>query len=393
MMNLFLKKGFRQFLILILTAAVPVVGAFGEDEENEEELERERQEALAARLAREKSIKAEFDYTFDDISGRLVTISCESKLSRSSGSGFIAVMNGRTYLFTNQHVILGANKISCKTADGEAVRPRSIELSATRDIVRMELAGEMDGFSVSDTVEIDDPIGVFGNSEGGGVATELYGRVTQIEPEIIDVDADFVSGNSGSPALNLNQEVIGIASYVQWSHEDEDGSETHRYCYRLSDSKWVRVNWKTYNKKHGKLYLEYKHFITSIFDVIQEWASYPYSRMTAEDHADMDLRTWTAEHNRMINRIMRLSDKGQCSQHELDNTNRQIKNDMRDSADALSEVCRKRARQMRMFSEQRDLTGFLRGEFESFADRLEGAAEAIDEYGDELAERDFFSFR
>ena len=73
-----------------------------------------------------------FDYSFDDVSDHILLISCTSEQGKSSGSGFVAKQNGKTYIYTNQHVILGADKISFKTASGEALRPSRIELSITR---------------------------------------------------------------------------------------------------------------------------------------------------------------------------------------------------------------------------------------------------------------------
>ena len=380
-------------LLLLFAATLPTLSEEEEPKRTEEELEREKQEALEKRLAEEQAIKAQFEYSFNDISGKLVTVSCESSIGRSSGSGFIAVMDGKTYLFTNQHVILGADKISFKTATGETLRPRTVELSTTRDIARLLLADRgTEGFEVTDQIATNDLIGVFGNSEGGGVATELYGKVTKLEPDVIEVSAGFVSGNSGSPVLNINKETIGIASYVRYFTNDEDGSKTRRFCYRLEGSQWGSVNWKKYNDKYGKLYCDYGQFIDSIIEVTDVWYDEPYSRMSADNHPDPDLRKWSTEHNRVIDRIMRLSDKGRCSRGELNNTNKRIAQDMKDSAEALSTVCRDRARQMRFLATQRGLSGFLREAFEHFAKRLERNAEQIENYGNKLSTLNYFHF-
>jgi hypothetical protein len=300
-------------------------------------------------------------------------------------------MEGKIYLFTNQHVILGADKISFKTANGAILKPRSVELSTTRDVARLLLADETDGFEVVNDRTIGSPVAVFGNSEGGGVATELYGEITTVGSEVIDISADVVSGNSGSPVLNLDQKVIAIVSSVRSYRDDETGSKTRHFCYRMTDGRWRPVKWKSYNDKYGKQFLETEQLIQSIFEAADTWYDDPYSRMTAEDHPDAGLRKWAIEHNRIINRIMRLSDKGQVRNlHELDNTNERIKQDMADSAEALSAVCRGRARQMRMLSEQRELTEFLHGEFENFATRLESAAVEIDRYGNKLSTKNYF---
>jgi hypothetical protein len=174
--------------------------------------------------------------------------------------------------------------------------------------------------------------------------------------------------------------------------DDEDGTETRRFCYRVADSRWKTVKWKFYNDKYGKLYRNSEQLIDSIFELASGWYDEPFSRMSADEHPDAGLRKWSTSHNRTINKINRLLDKGTATQHELDNTNKQVRKDMNDSADALSVVCRSRARQMRMFAKQKELTGFLKDEYISLADRMDYAAVAIEKYGDELGEYNFFSF-
>lgn len=391
------KQALPRLLSLLLLLAFTAPSIWAETTEDEKEAtqkaakeERERKETLKKRLAKEQVIKAEFEYSFGDIADKLVTVSCSSEQGRSSGSGFTAVMNGKTYLFTNQHVIMGSDKISFKTATGTTLRPRSVELSTTRDIARLLLA-EGDGFEVSNTMAMGNPIGVFGNSEGGGVATELYGKVTKLGSEVIEVSADFVSGNSGSPVLNLDRQVIGIATYVRVSSGDKADSKTRRFCYRLTDNTWKSVNWKKYNDKYGKLYRDYDELIDSIFAAANQWYDDPFNRVSAEDHPDSGLRKWSRDHNLMVNKINRIRGE-RISQHKLDNTNKQIQNDLGDSAESLSEVCRDRARQMRMLAKQRELTDFLRDQFESFSSRLEYAAMQIDAYGKKLSKLNYFYF-
>ncbi|MDZ8117927.1 trypsin-like peptidase domain-containing protein [Pontiella agarivorans] len=375
---------------LFCTLALLGISSSFAEGKTDEETELEKQEALEERLALEQEIKGRFSYSFNDIAEQLVTVSCSGPQGRSSGSGFVATLDGKTYLFTNQHVILGAETISFKTATGRLLRPRSVELAARRDIARL-LLQDTEGLRVSESMQKEDPVGVFGNSEGGGVATELYGKVTGITPDKVEVSADFVSGNSGSPVLNLDQEVIGIASYVSWKTDKDDETVTRRFCYRLTDEQWGAVNWKKYNEKYGKLYIRNERLIDSIFDAATIWYGNPFSRMSFEDHRDAGLRKWADEHNRMINRIERTMDK-RLTQRELNNVNKSIRRDMFDSAEDLSEACRNRAHQMQFLAEQKELTGFLRNAFERLAARMNYAAGEIEEYGSKLAEHNYFYF-
>lgn len=347
-----------------------------------------------ARIAIEKKIKEKFSYSFKEVADYLVIITHE----RAVGSGFIAKMDGKYYIITNQHVILGADQIRFTTATGKKLAPRRVELSATRDIARLELDTDA-GLELADDVEMDSPIAVFGNSEGAGVATELYGRINGIGAEVIEVSADFVSGNSGSPVLDLNQKIVGIASYVKYSRPSEmkEGTKfenrTRRFCYRLTGTEWMSVNWKKYNETYGGLYRSTEELIDSIVEVIGKWADDPFGKLTVQNHPDRDLNKWSEAHNLMVNRIIRLNDQGRATQHELDNTNKQIRKDIQDSAESLSHVCKKRAKQTALFATQRGLTEFLRKEFEGYALSLEYIAKNIDEYGDNLSTINYFSFR
>ncbi|MEE9368055.1 MAG: serine protease [Pontiella sp.] len=386
------SKHLQLALLLLLVFPLFSMGAKKDNSEKKETEEKGRKEALEKRLAEEKEIKAQFEYSFNDVSDRIVTVSCENSKGRSSGSAFIATMDGETYLFTNQHVILGADKISFKTATGRTLRPLGVQLSSSLDIARLPL-DEAEGFAITKNMAMDAPIAVFGNSEGGGVATELYGKITGVGADVIEVSADFVSGNSGSPVLNLDHEVIGIASYVSWKTSGKSDTVTRRFCYRLTNSKWISVNWKKYNDKYGKLHQENTELIDSIFEIANVWYTDPFNRVLAEDHPDAGLRNWSTEHNHMINRIGRQREKGHATTHELANINKQIRKDMNDSAEDLSAVCKNRARQMHFLATQKGLTEYLRNDFENLAERLENAAYLIEVYGTELSKRDFFHFK
>jgi hypothetical protein len=126
--------------------------------------------------------------------------------------------------------------------------------------------------------------------------------------------------------------------------------------------------------------------------VVNGWYDDPFGPVS-ENHSDYDLRKWSNEHNRMVSHIVHLSDKGRASANELKNTNKRIRNDIGDSAEALSEFCERRARFVEFTTGKPDLTGFIRDEFESAVYRLEYASEAIDYFGTKLASIDYFHFK
>lgn len=392
----FLRPFKYAFCMLVVMSISPCHNVWA-DEEEDEQTEEELKESSAQRELEESEIKAQFSYTFNDVYDKLVIIECKGGNGNWSGSGFVAEMDGKTYIFTNQHIVLGAETASFKTAKGEVLRPRSVELSSSRDIARL-LLEDHEGLAVSDNLSMGAPLAVFGNSEGGGVATELYGKVTGIGADLVEVSAEFVSGNSGSPVLNQDKEVIGIASYVRYSTPSQmkEGTQfenkVRRFCYRLTGVKWSRVNWKKYNEEYGNAYRETEELVDAVFNVVNGWYEDPFGPVS-EDHSDYDLRKWSKEHNHMVSRIVRLSDKGRATTSELNSTNKRIRNDIGDSAEALSDFCKKRSRHIDFTRERGGLTGFLRDEFDGYVYRLEYASEAIDYFGTKLAGVDYFHFK
>ncbi|VGO16108.1 Putative serine protease HtrA [Pontiella desulfatans] len=368
-----MNSAFKTALLLLVAAlaAVPVVAETESDEEAREK-QRKRNE-LKNKQESQALISAQFSYGFSDVADKLVIISCKSEQGKTFGSGFVARMDGKTYIFTNQHVIMGADKISFKTASGTQLKPRSVELSLTRDIARLELETDH-AFDIGNEVEMDIPVAVFGNSEGAGVGTELFGVVNGLGAELVETSAEFVSGNSGSPILNLSQEVLGIASYVRVSrnHAMKEGTkfenQTRRFCYRLSGVEWKSVRWTHYNKQYGKLYRQSEMLYNGIFEIIKNWSESPLAKVSIEDNPERSLHSWAKSHNEVISRFDR------SSAHK-----RQLMTEYAESLKKLSGVCRGRARQISMFSEQRELTGFLREEFEKQSGSLDYAAQWIDQ--------------
>ncbi len=329
--------------------------------------------STAATGRSQEELKAEFDYTFDDLSDKLVSISCKSESGRSYGSGFVAKMNGRTYLFTNQHIILGAEKITFTTVSGEKLHPKKIELSTTRDIARLLISDETGGLGITDDMPMGSSVGVFGKNETDGVSTGFYGTVTGVGGEIVEISAEFVTENSGSPVLNINQEVLGIASYVRESntHAMKEGTKfedrTRRFCYRLIGNQWKSVNWKVYNGKNGTFYRQQKMFTAGIIELLENWGDTPKDKVSITENPEQKLVSWVDSHNEMIVRYGRNSKK------------KRFADEYSESLHELSEACRSRAILIRTFSDQqrRELTEYLRDEFDMQATTLDNIANLL----------------
>ena len=385
------KTSLPLFILLILLTFIgisrPVFAAEEDDQAQEELSEQEKKEAEEKRKAEEEKIKELFPFSFNDISKNLVIIESKTCIGEMAGSGFIANMDGKTYLFTNQHVIMGADSIEFKTVTGEKLQPKGVELSHERDIARLPLEDREDALEFSAKYAKGIPIAVFGNSEGAGVATELYGILENPGAERFEVSADFVSGNSGSPTLNTNKQVIGIASYVQYSDTSKmkEGTKfensVRRFCYRMDNVQFSPVNWRRYNEKYGKPYLVAQSSIESVFEIINNWYDDPFSRAPTRNLPDSSLHSWARKHNVMVDRVNKIRKSG-GSRTQLAH----VRDEVQQSAHDLAVVMHRLATDMQKIADDPGLTGFLREEFGGYAGGLEFASEVLDYVGEEIAD-------
>ncbi len=353
--------------------------------------EKDQKKSEESKHVDEKDVKTQFTYSFNDVAQNLVIIECDSSIGRFVGSGFIAKDNGKTYIYTNQHVILGADKINLKTVTGEEIKPLGVELSKERDIARIVIDERDDALVISKKLAIGIPLAVFGNSEGGGVATELYGKVNGVGSDLVEVSAEFVAGNSGSPVLNLDKEVIGIASFVQFSapsEEDDDKekarfeNKTRRFCYRLTDVAFVPVNWRWYNERFGKPYLVTQHTIESVAAIIDGWYDAPFDPVPHEDYPDISLTSWSTVHNKMVERVNEVIRKNRLSRTQQS----KLRDEVYKSAHDLANITHRFSLQVEKQSDEEALTGFLHDELEGYAYGLEYASQVLDYVGKKVAE-------
>lgn len=189
---------------------------------------------------------------FQKSKDKLVLIDCED----GSGSGFLAEMSGKKYLITNEHVLrLAKGDVPrARLLDGRDIQLGELEIARDRDLVRIAVDSEVEPFKVKEeTPDIGAEVIIYGNSAGGGVVTEVTGRIQGVGPSRIEVDAMFVSGNSGSPVIDTNANVIGVATYAtynsdkkDWTKKDTRFNDVRRYALRLSSIEWESVEWNKY---------------------------------------------------------------------------------------------------------------------------------------------------
>ncbi len=173
-----------------------------------------------------------------------------------AGSGFIAAYGTGTFLITNAHVAAGAKGAMFKTLDGTQVQIGAPAVAVGHDIFLMAVAAGGTPIPVMTGVDqnaaIGDAVVVLGNAEGAGVINTIQGKIVGLGPNLVEVDAAFQPGNSGSPIIHLKTgKVIGVATYLTIRKYDSATKEAvkapivRRFGYRLDSVKtWQPVNWQ-----------------------------------------------------------------------------------------------------------------------------------------------------
>jgi hypothetical protein len=179
-----------------------------------------------------------------DLSEYMVIIQSDA----GTGSGFICNINGINYIITNTHVMERSQRYDFKTVNHGLLKPVKLELADDRDLARIQIDNpDLPGLTLATAYpRINQPIKVYGNSQGASVITEISGKILGVGPSEIEVDAPFVSGNSGSPILSKENNILGVATYVtrpgmtNWVTADTRFSKTRRFGTRLtSDINWI----------------------------------------------------------------------------------------------------------------------------------------------------------
>jgi len=185
--------------------------------------------------------------------------------TQGAGSGFIAAIGTSDFLITNVHVTAGLHDAAFKTLDGIPIQGGAPSLAVGEDIFCMARPPGGAPFEIMQNVDSNATIGdwvvVLGNAEGAGVVNTIIGRIVGIGPNLVEVDAPFVPGNSGSPIIHLNTgKVIGVATYALIDQYDLATDQKlkrpriRRFGYRLDTVKgWQPVNWQAFNAQADRM--------------------------------------------------------------------------------------------------------------------------------------------
>jgi len=219
------------------------------------------------------------------------------------GSGFFAKLNGKTYLFSNIHVLMGNSQVTFADRNGKTYKPVKAEAAKDRDIVRLEVAKTpTQVFNIITPQIIETPVVVCGNPHGGKVLRNLPGKLIGIGPKRVETDAKFVSGNSGGPIINKDG-VVGIATFVfkatvDWTSTNTPFAEVRRFGYRLDNvPEWLPIDTKKFLKQ-GNFIDRRLRQLYELDKILMIWVMDPYwSELPVHNLLSGSLRQWIIDHN------------------------------------------------------------------------------------------------
>ncbi|HJY56374.1 MAG TPA: trypsin-like peptidase domain-containing protein [Streptosporangiaceae bacterium] len=161
----------------------------------------------------------------------LVIINTTLQYNSAQAAATGMVINPDGLVLTNNHVIEDSTSITARTANGQQYRAKVLGYDVTGDIALIQLQGASGLTTVpignSSSLKTGDSVVGMGNAEGQNAIVPVTGQVTALNQTItagdeggsvtqetlhdmIQTNADIVSGDSGGPLANSAGEVIGM---------------------------------------------------------------------------------------------------------------------------------------------------------------------------------------
>jgi S1-C subfamily serine protease len=161
----------------------------------------------------------------------LVIINTTLQYRGESAAATGMVINSDGLVLTNNHVIEDSTSITAQTANGHQYRAKVLGYDVTGDVALIQLEGASGLTTVplgdSASVKTGDSVVAMGNAEGQNAIVPATGQVTALNQTItagdqggsitqetlhnmIQTNANIVSGDSGGPLANSAGQVIGM---------------------------------------------------------------------------------------------------------------------------------------------------------------------------------------
>ena len=309
---------------------------------------------FASLLAGQKGFAQEaFSVDLSSIKSSLVRISSDGPV----GIGFIGEQNGQQYIFTNASVISGHNKLVIQTLDNKPVHPKKIELSATRDLVRMMVSGGK-ALKLNPEISTDEAISVLDYQSNA--ALNYNGTITGSSKDMVEINVDFKKDCSGSPLLDAQFGARGVANHLVYYKADGSSwtGTARTFAYKLDDAAWYSANWGAYNKTYGKSLREIDEFRNGVYAIAQKWVKRPKAEIELEGSLGMDFDRWVKNHNGIVTALGKKKSKGSGN-----SANEKIQKRFQDSCNALIRICDAKAKKLEFLCEDKKITKYLRIQF------------------------------
>jgi len=161
----------------------------------------------------------------------LVIINTTLQYNSETAAATGIVLNSQGLVLTNNHVIEDSTAITARTANGHKYTAKVVGYDVTGDVALIQLQGAS-GLTTapignSATVKTGDLVVGMGNAEGQNAIVPVTGQVTALNQTItagdqsgsvtsetlhnlIQTNADIISGDSGGPLANSAGQVIGM---------------------------------------------------------------------------------------------------------------------------------------------------------------------------------------
>jgi hypothetical protein len=164
--------------------------------------------------------------------------------AEGKASGSLVRYQGKVRLVTNAHVLSDIPDARFSQIDSREVPTGPFSFANGADLAVADQTSCTEGLElmtdVDKEVSVGDDVVVLGNSQGSDVVTVIPGKVTGLGPQLVEVDAKFVQGNSGSPIIHVKTgKLIGIATFATvrnvdlLSKDSQFDSGVRRFGYRL----------------------------------------------------------------------------------------------------------------------------------------------------------------